>query len=478
MTSQDVVVPLPRAATPNDFAGGIEAPRTHPAERVRRRLREWYLPIELGLAAALALTVLVISDTPLVFGSAVAALALVVNYHAGRETVRPGLPHIGRILKDQGVPVTAVAVGMVLGIVPGTLLSDTLWIVGAVAVVAVAGTVARRAVSGQMRLLVVGSPADVAKSATRWAGDNRAKVVGALALGEEGVDLSDLDSFGVRAIGQLDEVEQWVQRWDADLVVLIPGDAITADVVQRLAWHLEDTHASMAVTGLLDKVAPHRIDTARFADGTLLHVRSSKRSAFVRTVKHAVDRLAAVALLAMAGIPLLTMMALVRLDSRGPAIFKQTRVGLDGKTFTMYKLRTMRVDAEKVKAELATMDEGNGVLFKIRDDPRVTRAGRLLRKTSLDELPQLMNVVLGQMSLVGPRPALPEEVAKYTPTERRRLAVRPGITGLWQVSGRSNLSWERSVELDLHYADNWRLTSDVLIGLRTADAVVRSRGAY
>jgi lipopolysaccharide/colanic/teichoic acid biosynthesis glycosyltransferase len=144
----------------------------------------------------------------------------------------------------------------------------------------------------------------------------------------------------------------------------------------------------------------------------------------------------------------------------------------------MYKMRTMVRDAEAIKDDLVRLDQGNGVLFKIQQDPRITRVGWFLRRSSLDELPQLINVVKGEMALIGPRPALPDEVEKYDAVARRRLAVRPGITGLWQVSGRSTLSWERSLELDLDYADNWRLTDDVVIGLRTVDAVARRKGAY
>ncbi|MCW2759330.1 MAG: glycosyl transferase, partial [Nocardioidaceae bacterium] len=154
------------------------------------------------------------------------------------------------------------------------------------------------------------------------------------------------------------------------------------------------------------------------------------------------------------------------------------RVGRGGHPFTMVKLRTMHADAEARKAALADADEGNGVLFKIRHDPRVTSVGRFLRRSSLDELPQLVNVVLGQMSLVGPRPALPDEVAAYDDHEHRRYAVRPGMTGLWQVSGRSDLSWEESMELDLQYVDNHSMGGDASILLRTFWAVVRSRGAY
>jgi lipopolysaccharide/colanic/teichoic acid biosynthesis glycosyltransferase len=159
-------------------------------------------------------------------------------------------------------------------------------------------------------------------------------------------------------------------------------------------------------------------------------------------------------------------------------LFTQIRVGRDGREFRIYKFRTMYTDAEARLAELKHLNDGDGVLFKMRNDPRVTAAGRSLRRYSLDEFPQLFNVVLGQMSLVGPRPPLPCEVAAYADDVRRRLAVKPGMTGLWQVSGRSDLSWEEAIRLDLRYVENWSLSMDVVIMLRTLTAVIRSSGAY
>ena len=184
-------------------------------------------------------------------------------------------------------------------------------------------------------------------------------------------------------------------------------------------------------------------------------------------------------LLLVVALPVLGLLVLVvRIDSPGPGLFRQVRIGRDGTPFVMYKLRTMTVDADRALDALLASNEGSGLLFKIHDDPRVTRVGRLLRRTSLDEMAQLINVVRGEMSLVGPRPALPTEVAQYDDVELRRLAVRPGITGLWQVSGRSDLSWDSGMSLDLHYADNWRLRGDASILARTFGAVVRRRGAY
>ncbi len=177
--------------------------------------------------------------------------------------------------------------------------------------------------------------------------------------------------------------------------------------------------------------------------------------------------------------PLLIVIALaIKIDSRGPVLFRQTRVGQGGEEFGVFKFRTMVVNADALLAELAARNETDGLMFKMRDDPRVTRVGRLLRKWSLDELPQLVNVLLGQMSLVGPRPPLPSEVARYDGDVARRLLVKPGMTGLWQVSGRSDLSWEDGIRLDLYYVENWSLAADLTILWKTFGAVINSRGAY
>ncbi len=178
-------------------------------------------------------------------------------------------------------------------------------------------------------------------------------------------------------------------------------------------------------------------------------------------------------------LPLLLLIGLlVRLDSAGPALFRQTRVGRNGQHFTCYKFRTMVVDAEQRRAELEALNEADGPLFKIRRDPRVTRFGSLLRRLSLDELPQLWNVLRGEMSLVGPRPALPDEVARYSPSHRRRLDVVPGLTGLWQVLGRSDTSFDEMVRLDIYYAENWSVGMDLRILLQTIPAVLLAKGAY
>lgn len=197
-----------------------------------------------------------------------------------------------------------------------------------------------------------------------------------------------------------------------------------------------------------------------------------------RRVKRALDVTVAALLLAILALPLLGLMAVVRLHDGGPALFGQIRVGRNGRRFRMWKLRTMVVDAEARKPALEPRNEVAGSAFKMRDDPRITWLGRTLRRTSLDELPQLVNVLRGEMSLVGPRPALCEEVARYHPRERRRLSVPPGMTGLWQVSGRSALPFRQWMALDLSYVDHWTLARDLSILVRTVPAVVRGTGAW
>ena len=168
----------------------------------------------------------------------------------------------------------------------------------------------------------------------------------------------------------------------------------------------------------------------------------------------------------------------VKLDSKGPVLFKQVRVGRDGQPFEIYKLRSMVTDAEARLAELQAQNEADGPLFKMRDDPRITRVGRILRKLSIDELPQLINVMRNDMSMVGPRPALPHEVDAWGPDLHGRLRVQPGITGMWQVSGRSDASFESYERLDLYYVDNWSLATDLAIVAKTIPTVLLRRGAF
>ena len=278
--------------------------------------------------------------------------------------------------------------------------------------------------------------------------------------------------------GTFDDVALAVDAAEADTVVVLSCPELDGVALRRLAWRLERDEVDLIVGSALIDVAGARTTIRPFDGLPMLHVDHPRLHGGARIVKDLVDRLGALALLLLLGPVLLTVALCVRVTSRGPVLFRQVRVGRDGSEFRIFKFRSMFVDAEARLAELRHLNEHDGVLFKIREDPRVTPVGRWLRRFSLDELPQLLNVVLGQMSLVGPRPPLPSEVAAYAGDVRRRLAVKPGMTGLWQVSGRSDLSWEEAVRLDLRYVENWSLGLDLVILLRTMTAVVRSSGAY
>lgn len=283
---------------------------------------------------------------------------------------------------------------------------------------------------------------------------------------------------GLVVYGTFDDVAGAVDQADADTVVVLSCPELDGATLRRLAWRLERDEVDLIVASALVDVAGARTTIRPFDGLPMLHVEHPRLHGGSRLVKEAFDRLGALALLMIFGPLLLTVALCVRCTSRGPVLFRQVRVGRDGRQFRIFKFRSMYVDAEARLAELRHLNEHDGVLFKIRDDPRVTRVGRYLRRFSLDELPQLLNVLLGQMSLVGPRPPLPSEVAVYADDVRRRLAVKPGMTGLWQVSGRSDLPWEEAVRLDLRYVENWTLSLDLVILLRTMTAVVRSSGAY
>jgi len=302
------------------------------------------------------------------------------------------------------------------------------------------------------------------------------RVVGACLAAGRG---NELRTLGVPLLGGLDDVPAAVRLCGADTVAVTACADLDPARLRRLAWELEGTDTDLVVAPGLMEVAGPRLHIRPVTGLPLLQVEEPEFSGARRVVKGAVDRVIAGILLLLFA-PLLLVIALgIRLTSPGPVIFRQTRIGKDGHEFTMLKFRTMVADAEGRKADLSRHNErSEGVLFKIRQDPRITPVGRVLRKYSLDELPQLVNVLLGPMSLVGPRPPLPEEVALYEDDVRRRLLVKPGLTGLWQISGRSDLTWDESVRLDLRYVENWSLTLDFMILWKTAFAVVRSAGAY
>jgi len=382
---------------------------------------------------------------------------------------------IAPVLRSLAVAFAVGAAVSALGVAEPHGLDGAGSVVLAAGSVVVATLVVRRLLVRPARVVVVGDHAAISRSVMLWS-DGSAHVVGGVLSEREETGLRSI--VGVPTCAGLEHTADWARARQADLVIVVPGPHLRGHAVRALAWKLEHTGIRMAISDLAGDAAPHRRQARRLGLSTVVEVAPSGPGVATRMVKNAVDRLAGLLLLALASPFLAVMMLMVRLDSPGRALFRQERVGRDGRTFVMYKLRTMREDAERHLPTLRDQSDGAGLLFKMYDDPRVTRVGRLLRRTSMDELPQLMNVVKGEMSLVGPRPALPVEVAEYDDVERRRLAVKPGMTGLWQVSGRSNLDWDTSVALDLDYVDNGRLRDDVLIGLRTLGAVVKARGAY
>ena len=248
--------------------------------------------------------------------------------------------------------------------------------------------------------------------------------------------------------------------------------------LRELGWALEGLDIDFVVSPGLTDIAGPRVLTRPVAGLPLLHIEVPRFSGTQRTIKSLLDRSAAALGLIVLSPVLLVIGLLIRQGSPGPALFRQERVGKSGEVFSMLKFRTMRVGAEEMLPSLLDRAERQGPLFKLSDDPRVTRIGATLRRYSLDELPQLVNVLRGQMSLVGPRPPLPSEVATYADDVRRRLLVKPGMTGLWQVNGRSDLKWDDAVRFDLYYVENWSVLLDLVILWRTLRAVRTGSGAY
>ena len=292
------------------------------------------------------------------------------------------------------------------------------------------------------------------------------------------VDRSRVAQVTDLPVGGLDDVLAMARRLGADTVVVTSASETAAEYLRQLSWQLEGTGLELLVAPGLIEVAGPRLHIRPFEGLPLLSVEQPKFEGWRRVVKGAVDRSAALVALVVLFPVLLVIGLAVALTSPGPVLFRQERIGINGRRFTMLKFRSMVVDADERLAALRAENQSDGLLFKMRSDPRVTPVGRWLRRLSLDELPQLLNVLGGSMALVGPRPPLPAEVARYDSSVSRRLLVKPGLTGLWQISGRSDLPWEEAVRLDLRYVENWTLAMDVQIIWKTAAAVVASRGAY
>jgi exopolysaccharide biosynthesis polyprenyl glycosylphosphotransferase len=322
------------------------------------------------------------------------------------------------------------------------------------------------------RVLIVGTGPLARAAAANLREARAAHIVGALSLPEEPTPSNEWP-----ILGTVDDLPTVLVHAHIDEVYLAGDSRYHHDSLQEVVAHCERVGTPFALP-----VSAYRHQRALLADSTpdrdgFLHYTCTLSRPWSAATKRAIDVCAAAAgLLILA--PILAVIALaVRVDSRGAVLFRQVRVGRNGRLFSMLKFRSMRTDAEALLGTLATRNEQDGPVFKLAHDPRVTRVGEFIRRYSLDELPQLWNVFVGDMSLVGPRPPLPREVARYEPWQRRRLSMRPGITCLWQVSGRNDIRFEQWMYLDLQYVDQWSLWSDVRVLWRTIPAVLFARGA-
>jgi exopolysaccharide biosynthesis polyprenyl glycosylphosphotransferase len=335
---------------------------------------------------------------------------------------------------------------------------------------------ARRHGSLGQRTMIVGSDDHVDAVASvfareTWLGYD---VLGALVpvVGDEQTE------GGVRILGDVEEAADLVRAYGADVVFVVGGAFHHPLAMRNLVWDLEADNVQVIMAPGVTDVSSERIRVRPVAGLPLLHLDRPRSQDALRWAKRTFDILGSASMLAIMSPLMLWTAWQVKRHDGGPVLFRQTRVGRDGDYFTCLKFRSMVSDAEGVLAELHTEAGYEEGLFKLQRDPRITKPGQWIRRFSIDELPQLVNVLRGDMSLVGPRPPLPLEVDRYTLMQSRRLRVRPGMTGLWQVSGRSDLSWTESIRLDLYYVDNWSMIQDVIILARTVGAVLSSRGAY
>lgn len=280
------------------------------------------------------------------------------------------------------------------------------------------------------------------------------------------------------------DIAEWLNRLDgvlvshqAEAVALAPAPESPAQVVNQLAWRLEGRQIDLLIAPALLDVAGPRLSMRPVAGLPILHLDEAVLSRPQRFIKRALDVSLAVVLLILFSPILVGCAVAVRLSSRGPVIFRQQRIGREGRTFTMLKFRTMVDNADAMREALRQEHAIDAPMFKLADDPRITPVGRFLRRWSLDELPQLFNVLGGSMSLVGPRPHPLDDVNRYEVEAYRRLALKPGMTGLWQVEGRSNLDWQQALQLDVYYVERWSLAGDLVLLARTLKAVVEARGA-
>jgi exopolysaccharide biosynthesis polyprenyl glycosylphosphotransferase len=320
---------------------------------------------------------------------------------------------------------------------------------------------------------------------------NRTVIVGSGAAADELRSRLEQDSFagyqvvaGYPSPRELSVDEAWlsglfdlVDSTGVEAVAVAPSDALTGQAVRQIAWQLEGRPVDLLIAPAMMESGGTRLSVRPAAGLPLLHLDEASLSRPQRFAKRALDLVGALCLVVLLSPVLLTCAFWVRLTSKGPVIFRQMRIGRAGEPFTMFKFRTMVQGADAMREQLRSAHSLEDPMFKLAADPRITRAGKFLRRWSLDELPQLFNVIGGSMSLVGPRPHPMDDVNRYEVVAYRRLALKPGMTGLWQVEGRSELGWQEALQLDLYYVESWSLSTDVVLLARTARAVVQGRGA-
>ena len=335
---------------------------------------------------------------------------------------------------------------------------------------------ARRHGALRQRVLISGSPVHVDEIARvlrreNWLGY---EVVGALT---PAVFVDEETPSGVPVLGNVDDVAVAAAE-DVDVVFFAGGSHTSTSAMRDAVWKLESRSVQMVMAPSIADISSGRIRLRPVGGLPLVHIDPPTWSDASRLGKRMFDLVGTFTLLTL-GVPLMLGAAVwIKLHDGGPVFYKHSRVGRDGQSFSCWKFRSMVIDADAQIEKLQREHGETALLFKLKDDPRITRPGKFLRRFSVDELPQLFNVVLGHMSLVGPRPQVQAEVKLYDHAMKRRLHVRPGLTGLWQVSGRSDLSTEEAIRLDLYYVDNWSMVQDLSILVRTLGAVLGSRGAY
>lgn len=427
----------------------------------------------LGAVAALAVAVVLANVVDMQRGRATALVLAVAAWLVLSHLALPAYERATSfvpVLRFSAVLGAGAIVTVIAGVSQEAPVHRAAIVLAGVGVTAGLSTVAHRIALRRIPTVLVGPDADVRRLALRWSDRRDVRVVDTYGWSSS-MDLGEYRSDIVSA------VLASVIRHRASSVVVAAGPALSSPALRHLAWTLQRAQVECLVVadmnGHVESLQPRRV-----GDQVALALRVPGDHLASRLTKSAMDRLGAAVGLALLSPLLLAIMVAIRIDSPGPATFRQVRTGRDGRPFTMYKFRSMVPGAESRLGDLLDLNEGAGPLFKMTDDPRITRLGHFLRRTSLDELLQLVNVVKGDMSLVGPRPALPSETSSYDPWTWRRLHVRPGLTGLWQVSGRSALTWEEAVRMDLEYVNHQSLRLDLSILARTVGAVARRDGAH